>query len=152
MNTIQRLLVATAMLFAAGAAVAAPQDHRDHDRGRQGYDHRDDRHDNRHYDHRGDDRHYDRRYDHRYDNHRGYYGGYYRHDYYRPAPRYYRPAPYYGGHWVRGHRYGGPRYYVDNWNYYHLRQPPYGYRWVRADDDFLLVAIATGVILDIATQ
>lgn len=140
MKTIQRLLIAVAMLFAAGAAVAGPYDQHDHDRGRHGYDRHDDRHDDRRGD-RGDHRGYDRGY--RHD-----------HGYYRPAPRYYgRPGPYYGrGHWERGHRYGGPRYYVNNWDYYHLRRPPYGYRWVRADNDFLLVAVATGIILDMAIR
>lgn len=42
------------------------------------------------------------------------------------------------------------RYVVDDWQVYHLRQPPYGYRYVRGDDgQFLLVAIASGVIADI---
>jgi Ni/Co efflux regulator RcnB len=146
MKTVQRLLLAVAMLFAAGAAVAGPDDHRDHDRDRHGYD-RHDRHD-RHDGYRGDHRGYDR------GDHRGYDRGYRDHGYYRPAPRYYgRPGPYYGhGHWARGHYYGGPRYYVDNWDYYHLRRPPYGYRWVRSDSDFLLVAVATGIILDMAIR
>jgi Ni/Co efflux regulator RcnB len=56
--------------------------------------------------------------------------------------------------WVRGHRfdwhYYRPHYnYVDNWSYYHLRRPPRGYRWIRIDSDYLLVAIATGIILEI---
>ena len=137
MKIVQRLLVAVALVFAASAAVAAPQDHHDHDRGGDRGGHGNDHRGGYHGDHRG--------YDH------GYRGN---HGYYRPAPRYYgRPGPYYGhGHWARGHRYGGPRYYVNNWDYYHLRRPPYGYRWVRADNDFLLVAVTTGLILDIATH
>jgi Ni/Co efflux regulator RcnB len=35
-----------------------------------------------------------------------------------------------------------------DWNHYHLRRPPHGYHWVRVDDDFVLVAVATGIILD----
>jgi Ni/Co efflux regulator RcnB len=35
-----------------------------------------------------------------------------------------------------------------DWGHYHLRRPPHGYHWVRVDDDFVLVAIASGVILD----
>lgn len=35
-----------------------------------------------------------------------------------------------------------------DWNHYHLRRPPHGYHWIRVDDDFVLVAIGTGVILD----
>ena len=54
------------------------------------------------------------------------------------------------GHWERGHRYYGPNYVVSDYGYYRLRPPPRGYHWVRANNDYLLVAIATGVILDIA--
>jgi Ni/Co efflux regulator RcnB len=43
-----------------------------------------------------------------------------------------------------------PRYYVDDYEYYHLRQPPRGHRWVRTDDGrYILVAVATGIIADI---
>jgi len=43
-----------------------------------------------------------------------------------------------------------PRYYVDDYEYYHLRQPPRGHRWVRDEDGrFILVAVATGIIADI---
>jgi Ni/Co efflux regulator RcnB len=42
------------------------------------------------------------------------------------------------------------RYYVPDYRVYHLRQPPRGYRWVRSDNgDFLMVAIATGIIANI---
>lgn len=41
------------------------------------------------------------------------------------------------------------RYVVDNWQEYHLHEPPRGYQWVRSDNgDFLLIAIASGVITD----
>jgi Ni/Co efflux regulator RcnB len=56
-------------------------------------------------------------------------------------------------HWSRGdrlyHEYWGPNYYVDDWQAYHLRRPPRGYRWVHVDNDFLLVAITTGIIFDL---
>jgi len=56
-------------------------------------------------------------------------------------------------HWSRGDRlyrtYWAPRYYVNDWRVYHLRRPPHGYRWVRVNDDYLLVAISTGIILDV---
>ena len=43
-----------------------------------------------------------------------------------------------------------PRYYVDDYPHYHLRQPPRGHRWVRTEDGrFILVAVATGIIADI---
>lgn len=61
--------------------------------------------------------------------------------------------PYGHGHWRRGYRYRGPSHVVYDYGHYRLRQPPRGYRWVRADNsDFLLVAIATGIILDIALR
>lgn len=42
------------------------------------------------------------------------------------------------------------RYVVTNWRQDRLREPPRGYHWVRSDNgDFLLVAIATGVIIDL---
>jgi Ni/Co efflux regulator RcnB len=54
-------------------------------------------------------------------------------------------------HWERGHRYTGPVYVVRDYGHYRLRPPPRGYHWVRGDaGNYLLVAIATGVILDIA--
>jgi Ni/Co efflux regulator RcnB len=42
------------------------------------------------------------------------------------------------------------RYVVTDWRHDRLREPPRGYHWVRSDNgDFLLVAIATGVIVDL---
>jgi Ni/Co efflux regulator RcnB len=37
-----------------------------------------------------------------------------------------------------------------DWHRTHLRQPPHGYHWVRVDDDYVLVALGTGLILDTA--
>ena len=55
--------------------------------------------------------------------------------------------------WNRGERipvaYLEPRYYVEDYRTYGLRTPPDGYRWVRPmDDRYLLVQVATGLILD----
>lgn len=55
-------------------------------------------------------------------------------------------------HWERGRRYDGPVYVVRDYRSYRLREPPRGYHWVRADNDYLLVAVATGVILDIVNH
>lgn len=53
-----------------------------------------------------------------------------------------------GGHLPMQYR--SSRYVVTDWRRDHLRQPPRGYNWVRSDNgDFLLVAIATGVITDL---
>jgi Ni/Co efflux regulator RcnB len=54
----------------------------------------------------------------------------------------------------RGQRfhYSPHRHFVVNdWHRYHLHRPPHGYHWVRNGNtgDFLLVAITTGIILDL---
>lgn len=41
-------------------------------------------------------------------------------------------------------------YVVNDWRERRLHEPPRGYHWVRSGDDFVLAAIATGVIADIA--
>ena len=58
--------------------------------------------------------------------------------------------------WRRGQRvpvvYLQPRYYVNDYRAYRLPPPPRGYRWVRPysnTDEFLLVAIATGLITQV---
>ena len=38
---------------------------------------------------------------------------------------------------------------VHHWHHHHLRHPPHGHHWVQIDGDYLLIAIATGVIVDI---
>lgn len=57
------------------------------------------------------------------------------------------------GRWERGHalppQYRDRGHYVTDYRSYRLREPPRGYRWVRADNDFVLVAITTGLIADI---
>jgi Ni/Co efflux regulator RcnB len=55
--------------------------------------------------------------------------------------------------WKRGDRiewkYVQPNYYVYDYDRYDLRPAPVGYRWVRPmDDRYLLVEIATGLIVD----
>jgi len=49
-----------------------------------------------------------------------------------------------------GHRmpaqYRTHQYVVDDWRGHHLRQPPRGYHWVQSGSDYLLVAVATGLI------
>ncbi|KRE96524.1 transmembrane signal peptide protein [Frateuria sp. Soil773] len=134
MKILRPLLLALCLLAFSGMAAA-----RDHDRhGRPDHHGWQDRHG--HYDRHDRYRHRDYRRD-----------DYRRHDYrvvHHYGPRYYGPRH----HWQRGHRYGGPVYVVRDYRHYRLRHPPHGYHWVRADNDYLLVAIATGVILDIATR
>ena len=61
----------------------------------------------------------------------------------------YRPISHFG--WARGAYvpvvYRG--YYVQDWGYYGLRPPPPGYRWIYADGNFVLMAVATGLIADL---
>jgi Ni/Co efflux regulator RcnB len=66
------------------------------------------------------------------------------------APGYgYRPISRYG--WRRGAYVPAPyrSYYVQDWGYYGLRPPPPGYRWIYADGNFVLMAIASGLIADV---
>jgi Ni/Co efflux regulator RcnB len=55
--------------------------------------------------------------------------------------------------WAKGQRldarYRDHRYYVSDYRRYGLRQPPRGYRWQRVDDQFLLTAVATGLIASV---
>lgn len=52
--------------------------------------------------------------------------------------------------WHKGGRlppqYRTRHYVVNDWRHHHLSQPPRGYQWVQYGSDYLLVAIATGVI------
>jgi hypothetical protein len=67
----------------------------------------------------------------------------------RPPPPY-RPGPGPGWHrWHRGDRFDGNRYVVNNWRHYRLRPPPPGYQWVQSGGQFVLIAVASGVIADI---
>lgn len=63
---------------------------------------------------------------------------------YRAAtPRFYR-----GGYLPAQYRSHG--YYVNDWNAYPgLYAPPYGHQWVQVGSDFLLVALATGLIANL---
>jgi len=149
---------ALSLLFALAFA-AAPAMARDHDRGhdhgrdhgRSSYQHNDRGYDRSDY-RRGDrDRHHYRGDDRRY--------GYRDHDYRNDRRYYQRPRVVYrpvhvAPRWVRGGRYYdrgyGPTYVVNDYYGYGLRTPPRGYYWRRSDaGDFLLVALATGVIADL---
>ena len=41
------------------------------------------------------------------------------------------------------------QYVVDDWRGHGLRSPPRGYHWVQTGGDYVLVAITTGLILDL---
>ena len=87
---------------------------------------------------------------------RGRHNGYYYNNrwFYGPPPQAYYGNPYYRpGYmaWRRGSSL--PPYYrgyvVNDYYRYHLRQPPRGYAWYRVGNDYLLAAIASGIIFDI---
>ena len=72
-------------------------------------------------------------------------------------PRYVYNQPQYHGNTQRYYRGGylprqylGSNYYVNNWQAYPgLYSPPYGHQWVNVGGEFLLVALATGLIANL---
>ena len=114
-------------------------------------------HDDRQYEHRDHDRGHDRGYrqGERWDQnrHNGYYVG--SRFYYGPPPAAYYGRPDFRPGYIRWER-GGylPRYYwgrdyvVYDYGRYGLRPPPYGYRWYNVNGDYVLAAIAGGLIAD----
>ena len=56
-------------------------------------------------------------------------------------------------HWKKGYRVNaGERrrfHDVNDYRRYRLAPPPRGYRWVRADNDFLLIGVTSGIISSI---
>ena len=99
---------------------------------------------------RGDNRWDGRRYNGYYYNNRWSYGA--------PPAHYYGSPGYRPGYnaWRRGgylpSYYRGNGYVIQDYGYYRLRPPPRGYYWYRAGNDYVLAAIATGLIFDIISQ
>jgi len=55
-----------------------------------------------------------------------------------------------GGHdYHNGDRYAGRREVVGDYGRYHLHRPPPGYEWVQDGGQFVLIAVASGVIADV---
>lgn len=74
-----------------------------------------------------------------------------RYVYSQPAYRASVPRFYRGGYLPSAYR--GHGYYVNNWHAHPgLYAPPYGHQWVQVGSDFLLVAIASGLIANLLTQ
>ena len=89
------------------------------------------------------------------------YNGYYynnRWSYGAPPAHYYGSPGFRPGYnaWRRGGYlppyYRGNGYVIRDYGYYRLRPPPRGYYWYRAGNDYVLAAIATGLIFDIINQ
>lgn len=116
-------------LLTSGAAFATPQQHDDRDRGAQ---HHDARGPDRRDDHR-DDRHDDKR-DHRPSAHNDDH----RND--RRGPPYRR-----GERLAPDHR--GTR--VADYRKHHLNTPQRGHEWRRVDNNYVLIAVATGLIASV---
>lgn len=159
---MKRTLIASALIglsmAASGSAFAQRGDHGnervDHDRkGRAEQRHdgpydsgRYDRHDNGRYDNERNARH-DRN---------GRFERNVRHDRYYDAQHFRRDDWRGGGprHDLRrGQRlhqeYRGQRYIVSDWRERHLSAPPRDHHWVRAGNDYVLAAIATGLIAQV---
>ncbi|NHZ83604.1 hypothetical protein F2P44_30690 [Massilia sp. CCM 8695] len=85
------------------------------------------------------DRHDDRRGD-RYDSPRG---GYQPHDHHRSGRQHFRRGAY------LDHQYRSSSYVVSDWRSRRLSAPPRGSHWVQANGNYLLVAVATGLIAQV---
>lgn len=55
--------------------------------------------------------------------------------------------------WAKGQRldarYRDRAYYVSDWKRHGLRAPPRGYRWQKVDNQYVLAAVATGLIASV---
>ena len=173
MKTLFAAAVAVSLLTGTVTTVYADNDrdrgrhydrgHRDHDGRRAGrHDDRRDHHDKRwHRDHdrrdyRGHDdrRHYD--HDRRWDRRDAYRAGYWngRADQRRfDRGRYVPPRGYHSRHWRHGdylpRAYYHSHYVVRDYHVYHLNPPPYGYHWVRVNNDVILAAVASGLVVSV---
>lgn len=133
-STFSAALLAMAFGATAGTASARPDerghDRKDRDRGPHGRDHG----------HRGRDHHGRRDDDRRGPPRPGHPHG-------RP------PGHAYGHRWQRGERlpptYRTRHYVVNDWNAYRLHRPPRGQQWIQVGADFVLIAIATGLITQV---
>jgi Ni/Co efflux regulator RcnB len=126
------------------------RDYRSHDRdGRKDWDRRD--HDRRDWDRRDYRRDHDR-YDRRDAYRAGYLNG--RGDQHRyDRGRYIVPRGYYVRSWRHGdylpRSYCETRYVVSDYGRYHLYAPPRGHHWVRVNNDVVLAAVASGLVVSV---
>ena len=69
----------------------------------------------------------------------------------RQAYRHDLPRPHQDWHagQVVPHQYRGEDYYVNDWRSRDLPPPPHGHRWMNVNGDYVLVAVATGIIASI---
>lgn len=57
-------------------------------------------------------------------------------------------GPPHGG-WHDGDHYNGHRVVVQDWDHHHLHRPPPGYEWVQYGDQYMLIAVTSGIIASI---
>jgi Ni/Co efflux regulator RcnB len=155
---MKRTIIAAMVLsLAAGSLALAdpPQGYHDHDRDQRHDVRHDVRHDERH-DMRHDE-HRDERHDMRHDEHhdRGEHRGPEMHEHFNSG-WYVRPHGWRAHRWHRGDRlppdYRAQTYVIPDYTTYRLRPPPRGYYWVRVDNNAVLAAVATGVVVDVAVN
>ena len=141
------VMAAMVLSLLAGSAIALadPPQGYDHDHGqRHGWRHDEDRHE------QGDEyrEHHDR------GEHRGEMRREHEEHERFDSGRYYRPRGWYEHHWRRGERlppdYRDRPYVIPDPVVYRLRPPPPGYYWIRVDNNAVLAAVATGVVVDVA--
>jgi Ni/Co efflux regulator RcnB len=134
--------LAAALLSASAASFAQDRYHGDRDRGER-YSQRDRDHD------RDDNRYNDRR--DRRDGYRAQGGGRAGSEGWGEERRWDGAGPDHS--FRRGDRlpsrYRNHQYVVNNWREHRLRPPPRGYQWVQTGGDYVLAAIATGLIADL---
>lgn len=145
---MKRTIIAAMVLSLAAGSVALadpPQGYHDHDR--------DQRHDMRHDEHHDRDQRHDMRHDEHHD--RDEYRGPEMHRDFNSG-RYVRPHGWRAHRWHRGDRlpldYRTQTYVIPDYATYRLRPPPRGYYWVRVDNNAVLAAVATGVVVDVAVN
>ena len=163
MKTLFAAAVTVSMLMGTAATAYADNDRGRHERryDDHGKDRRDYRghHDNRRdWDRRDHDRRdwgrrdHDRRYDRRDAYRAGYLNG--RADQRRyDRGRYIVPRGYYVRSWRHGdylpRSYYERRYIVSDYGRYHLHAPPRGHHWVRVNNDVVLAAVASGLVVSV---
>jgi Ni/Co efflux regulator RcnB len=67
--------------------------------------------------------------------------------------RYIAPRGFHHRHWRHGDRlpraYYSSSYIVHDYHVYHLRRPPHGHHWVRVNNDVVLAAVASGLVVSV---
>ena len=141
MKTLVTAALGVSMLTGA-VAMANPHDQRGD--GQHSYRERE-RSNDRRDDRRDDHGRYEHRNDRRFDSNARFRVG----EYHRPHGYQYRA-------WRQGDRlpsaYRKRVYVVNDYHSYRLHQPPRGYHWVRVDNNVVLAAVATGVVLEVVSN